>query len=466
MANIKKIEGKTGVSFKITVATGRNLEGKQIRHYMTWTPERAMTERQIQKAVEKAALEFEQAIEQGYQIDNRQTFAKYAEYVLTLKEQVAKYRTIERYRELLERINPAIGHIKLVDLRPQHLNAFYKNLSEPGITNRGDKAQAKVDIDALLKTQKISRAKAAELAGVSTTTISAVTQGRKVNYATAEAIARAVGKDTKDLFFIEAGGGQLSSKTILEYHRLIHTILTQAEKEMLVPYNAAAKATPPKTAKKEVNYFQPADVVRIREALEMEPIKWRVATHLLLITGCRRGEVMGLRWSRVDFKNSQIKIDTNLLYSPKRGIYEDTTKTTGSVRFIKLPAETMALLREYRRWYLELQLKNGGRWQNTDFLFVKDDGSPMIPDGITAWLSKFSQRHDLPHINPHAFRHTMASILINNGKDIVSVSKRLGHAKTSTTTDIYSHVIMEADEQASECLADVMLRPTQKKVSG
>ncbi len=234
---------------------------------------------------------------------------------------------------------------------------------------------------------------------------------------------------------------------------------------MLVPYNAAAKATPPKVTQKEVNYFQPDQIVAIREALEQEPIKWRVATHLLLITGCRRGEVMGLRWSRVDFDNSQIKIDTNLLYSPKRGIYEDTTKT-GSVRFIKLPAETMALQRQYRRWYLELRLKNGDRWQNTDFLFVKDNGAPMIPDGITAWLRKFSERHGLPHINPHAFRHTMASILINNGTDVVSVSKRLGHAMTSTTTNIYAHVIAEADEQASECLADVLLRPKNKRAVG
>lgn len=117
------------------------------------------------------------------------------------------------------------------------------------------------------------------------------------------------------------------------------------------------------------------------------------------------------------------------------------------------------------KWYKDLKDKNGDRWHDTGFLFVKENGEPMIPDGITAWLSEFSKRHDLPHINPHAFRHTMASILINSGKDVVSVSKRLGHAKVSTTTDIYSHIIMEADEQASECLADVMLRPTKKKAA-
>lgn len=465
MANIRKIEGKNGVSYKITVTQGRDLEGKQIRHYMTWTPPHKMTERQMQKAVEVAAMEFEKSVTLGYQVDNRQTFAEYATYVLDLKEREgAKYRTIERYRELLERINPAIGHIKLPDLRPRHLNDFYRNLGDPGISKKETHAQAKVDLASLLKEKKLTRAKVAELSGVSATTITTACQKKRIALTTAEAIAKAIGKDVAALFEIEAGKSQLSNKTILEHHRLIHTILTQAEKEMLVQYNAATKATPPKAAKKEVNYFQPEDIVKIREALDKEPLKWKVATHLLLITGCRRGEIMGLRWDRVDFTNSKIKIDTNLLYSARRGIYEDTTKT-GTVRFIKLPAETMELLRQYRRWYMELRFKNGDRWHDTGFLFVKENGDPMIPDGITAWLGDFSKRHDLPHINPHAFRHTMASILINSGKDVVSVSKRLGHAKVSTTTDIYSHIIMEADEQASECLADVMLRPAKKRAA-
>ena len=230
---------------------------------------------------------------------------------------------------------------------------------------------------------------------------------------------------------------------------------------MLVPYNAASKATPPKQEKKEVNYFQVGDILRIQEALDTEALNWKVATQLLLITGCRRGEIMGLKWSRVDFEKQQVKIDTNLLYTPDRGIYEDSTKT-GTTRFIKLPPETMLLLKEYRRWWSELRLKNGDRWADSDFLFVRDNGAPMQPDSLTQWLSGFSKRHKLPRINPHAFRHTMASILIGSGKDVVSVSKRLGHAKVSTTTDIYSHILQEADEQASECLADIMLRPAKR----
>ena len=85
MANIKRIDGKTGVSFQITVTQGRDINGRQVRHYKTWKPEGRMTERQMQKAVERAAADFEREIEQGYQTDNRQTFSEYARYVIGLK---------------------------------------------------------------------------------------------------------------------------------------------------------------------------------------------------------------------------------------------------------------------------------------------------------------------------------------------------------------------------------------------
>lgn len=458
MASIKLINGKTGVSYKITVANGCDSSGKQIRHYQTWVPEPNMTERQMEKEVQRVAFDFERQIEMGYAVDDKQTFADYSEYVLELKARSGcKNRTIERYYELLERINPAIGHLRLNDIRPRHLNEFYKNLGEAGISKKPSRAVAKVDLNSIIKEKGYTKAAFAEKAEVGASTITTVCQNKKIALTTAQAIAKALGESTEKLFLVELNNATLSNKTIVEHHRLIRTILGQAEKEMLVQYNAASKATPPKVAQKEANSFQPTDIERVQAALESEPIKWRTMTHLLLITGCRRGEIMGLKWDKIDFKTNQIRIDSSLLYSSKRGIYESSTKT-GNVRFIKLPKESMDLLRDYKQWYVELQMNNGNRWKDTGYLFVKDDGTPMIPDSITAWLSDFSKRHGLPHINPHAFRHTMASILIKNGKDIVSVSKRLGHAKVSTTTDLYSHVIQEADEESAECLADVMLR--------
>ena len=86
MANIRKVEGKTGTAYKITVFSGTDAEGRQVRHYRTWKPEPGMTARQIEKAVQRAAVDFERELELGYQADNRQTFAQYAEYVMKLKE--------------------------------------------------------------------------------------------------------------------------------------------------------------------------------------------------------------------------------------------------------------------------------------------------------------------------------------------------------------------------------------------
>ena len=282
-------------------------------------------------------------------------------------------------------------------------------------------------------------------------------KGEPIREDKAEAIARAMGKKVAEVFRVEQNTAPLSDKTILEHHRLISTILTQAEKEMLVPYNAAAKATPPKVEKHDPNYFQPEEIAAILEALETEPLKWQLITHLMIVTGCRRGEIMGLQWEKVDFDNNRVKIDKALVSTKSKGTYLGNTKTS-DIRYLTLPAETMNLLRQYKREQLRLQLANGDRWQSTGFVFTADDGSSMNPDSITGWLHDFSRRHNLPHINPHAFRHTVASVLLANGTDIVTVSKQLGHASVNTTENFYSHIIEENKAKASECIADVLLR--------
>ena len=458
MAHIEKIEGKRGVSYRIIVSGGFDTNGKRITHKKKWVPDPGMTPKQIDKAVKREAVLFEQSIEQGYSLDNRQSFAEYAAYVLELKERTGiRPRTLDRYRELLERINAAIGHIKLVDLRPQHLNSFYKNLAEPGIRQGGGAATAKIDLAKWLKENKKSRASIAEAARVSAATVGVAVKGEPIREDKAAAIVQAMGKKLGDVFKVEPNTAPLADKTILEHHRLISTILTQAEKEMLVPYNAAAKATPPKVEKTDPNYFQPETIADILEALELEPLKWRAITHLMIVTGCRRGEIMGLKWDKVDFENNRVKIDRALLISKSKGIYEGATKTS-DVRILTLPKETMDLLRQHKRDQLRLQLLNGDRWMHTGYVFTQDNGEHMSPDSITGWLGEFSSRHGLPHINPHAFRHTVASVLLANGTDIVTVSKQLGHASISTTENFYSHIIEENKAKAAECIADVLIR--------
>lgn len=393
MANIQERRDKAGklISYSIRVHRGRGSDGKQLKPWTaTFEVSPTWTEKSARKKAEAFAATFEKECREGVTSDSRQKFDAYCDYVIELKEQRGvKHSTIVRYKELTGRIYPQIGHIKLRELRADHLNDLYTLLGQDGQSKRG---------------------------------------------------------------------GKLSAKTILEHHRLISTVLEQAVKEGLVPFNVASRATLPKAEHKEVNYFQPEQVAAIREALEREPMKWKTLVHLLLITGARRGEVLGLKWDKVDFEGNRIYICNSILYSPDIGIYESTPKTERSRRYVTLPVETMKLLREYRAWQAGERLRLGAYCHDQGFVFAQDNGKPMHPDSVTDWLKKFSRRHGLPHINAHAFRHTMASMLYFNGVDSVSISKRLGHAQVSTTANIYAHVMEEADQRNADILSSIFLK--------
>lgn len=256
MAWVEKRQGKKGVSYRISESCGIDSNGKQIIRRMNWKPPKNMSDKKIEKELNRVVVDFERSIKAGFLLDQKQTFAEYSAYVIDLKERTGiRPRTIDRYQDLLVRINQAIGHMKLSDIRPQHLNAFYKNLGEQGIRSSGEHGRSRIDLTTWLKENHLSRAELSRRSGVSPSTMTTATQGEAISRAKAEAIAAAMGKSVTDVFDFRRDMSPLSSKTILEYHRLISTIMAQAEKEMLVPYNPAAKATPPKVSKKEPDYL-------------------------------------------------------------------------------------------------------------------------------------------------------------------------------------------------------------------
>lgn len=111
----------------------------------------------------------------------------------------------------------------------------------------------------------------------------------------------------------------------------------------------------------------------ILEALEKVPIKWKAIVYLLIDTGCRRGEIMGLKWDKINWETGVIVIDCNLLYSTNRGVYEDTIKT-GNVRAIKIAPQTIGVLQQWRTEYERLRELNGDRWANTPYVTAAELG--------------------------------------------------------------------------------------------
>ncbi len=453
---------KRGDTYKITVSCGYDINGKQIRRNTTWKPASGMTKKQIEKELERQTVLFEERCRTGQYLDGSIRFADFAEkWMNDYADKQLKAKTVAGYKELLKRINPAIGHIKLEQIQPQHLLQFYDNLSESGIRKDAKYAPI-IDLKAFLKKKKLSNEKFAKKAGVSSTTVSTVCHGGHVSEHCSTLIAEALKKKHSDCFRPVEESRGLSQKTILHHHRLIPAILNTAVQWQVIFSNPCTRIKAPKVDRSEAKYLDDMETIRLFELLESEPIMYRTIITLLVYSGLRRGELCGLEWRDIDFKNKIISIERASLYLPEKGIYEDSTKNYTSERVIKVSDQAFKLLLEYKMWQNGERIKMGDKWIDTGKVFTQSTGKAIHSDTITGWFHKFVARNNLPNICVHSLRHTNASLLIANNVNITTVSKRLGHANTATTTKIYAHAIRTADEIAADTLQDILTLPNKK----
>ena len=114
------------------------------------------------------------------------------------------------------------------------------------------------------------------------------------------------------------------------------------------------------------------------------------------------------------------------------------------------------MLTEYREWQDERKSELGTLWKPSDRIFTAWDGGLLNPEALSAWFHKFIVRNNLPDVNIHGLRHTMATLLIAGGIPLKTVSSRLGHASVATTGNIYAHAIRSADETAADKLEEIL----------
>lgn len=293
---------------------------------MTWTPPEGMTPKKIEKQLQLEALRFEEAVNAGTSQDGNIRFQAFTEkWLEEYAEKQLKIKTVDGYRRMLPRIYQGIGHIKLRELRTGHLNTFYSNLQEDGM-RQDTKSRARVDLAALMKKNKRTREQLAKETGLSLHTIRAAVDGKNVNRDSAAKIAKALGCSRSDLFTDEEKSETLDANTVRGYHRIISSILTKAVKWGYIPFNPAVNAELPKMTPKEAAHLDEADARRLLELLQDEPVKYRAAISFDLLSGLRRGELLGLRWSDVDFTNETVTIVQTSSYVKGKGIYTDTPK--------------------------------------------------------------------------------------------------------------------------------------------
>lgn len=455
MASIRKIEGKHGTAYKITVTLGRDALDRQIRHYKTWKPDKPMTARELNRELQRVATEFEQDLMSGFQADNKQTFAEYAAYCYTIREQRGdKPQTLARVRRQTARINEYIGQIPIQEIRPKHLTELYKKFSEPGACRWQVYALPAVDFKELISEGKTCN-DFARSCGVYGNLIRRLCKNQPISRQNAAIIEKNLGR--KDLFSLTGAEKPLSPGTIRDYHAIIYTVLEQAYKEMIIKYNPAKRVTLPKKKRvRESKALQPEQLKAVLAALEGEPLPFRALITFFISTGCRRGEALALTWDKVDFVRREVLINQSMIYLPETGIQSGPTKTDNSRR-VALPDETIDLLRKLWAEQAKDRLRLGDLWEDNNLLFPRWNGKPMNPGNVNLELTAFCDRHGLPHINPHLFRHSAASVLLSNGVDVLTVAGMLGHSDVSTTLDTYAHAIDEARHKTADCISETIL---------
>lgn len=384
MASITERNG----SYLIRVSCGYDVSGKKITQSMTWKPQPNMTQRQIEKELQKQAVMFEEAC-QGKQVVNTIKFESFAEQWFTeYAELKLKEKTLERYKQMKDRTYKAIGHLRLDKISPRHIQNFINDLNKEGVNQRT--------------------------------------------------------------------GGKLSPKTIKNYVSFISSIYDYAIKMQMITSNPCKYVILPNLQQVERDCYTLEEAQQFLSLLSEAPIKYQAFFTLAIYGGFRKGEILGLEWKDIDFNTGLISIHRTALYSASKGHFTDTPKTKSSIRSLKLPMEVIAILKRLQNEQFSQRLKLGDKWNSTDRLFTTWDGKQM--DGATPynWLLKFCKKNNIRFVNIHSFRHLNASLLINSGINVRTVSACLGHSQTSTTLNIYAHTFEQANAQAMEAVANAL----------
>ena len=237
---------------------------------------------------------------------------------------------------------------------------------------------------------------------------------------------------------LDGKNGGLSTKSIKEHSVVIKNALNNAVIEELINKNPALHVPLPKNKEKKQQLFlnatQANKLLELFKNHQLQPL-----IYLTLYYGLRRGEVLGLKWSAIDFKNNKVKINHTVV-KHTTVIAKDKTKTEVSKReYILLPEIKAVLLNLQKETKMNRKVF-GKDYQNNDYVFTWPDGRLYRPDYITSTFQKVLAKNNFPKMRFHDLRHSCASILYDKGWELKDIQTWLGHADIETTANIYTHI--------------------------
>jgi len=235
----------------------------------------------------------------------------------------------------------------------------------------------------------------------------------------------------------------LSTKTVRNIHQMVSSALRFAMEQKLIPENPATRCALPKVERKEMKtlpmeqlnaFFDEAKRTGVFELYYID-----------LLTGLRRGELLGLKWDDIDFKNGILHVRRQVMRQNGKMV-EVPLKTKNSYRSIAIPADAVEVLKMQRD-----KIGTG-----SEYVFPSPTGGPMSSDSVLHMLQRVLKRAGLERIRFHDLRHTFATLALQNGVDVKTVSGMLGHYSAGFTLDTYAHVTTAAQRNAANTMGNVL----------
>ncbi|MGW4148216.1 tyrosine-type recombinase/integrase [Streptomyces albogriseolus] len=252
---------------------------------------------------------------------------------------------------------------------------------------------------------------------------------------------------------------QLSASTVTYVHSVLKSALEHAVREDELPRNVARNV---KTSAPRPRRFRPLTAAEARQFLDAARAdRLHALYELALRTGLRKGELLGLHWEDLDLTTGTASIRRSLQRTRTGGLTHLPTKTRASERRIALPTECLHSLKKHKERQDRERETAGSTWQDSVLVFTTPTGGPLDPANLTRRFRSFLNRAGLRRIRFHDLRHSTATLLLEQGVDLVVIKELLGHAHIGVTAGVYAHVRPRLQRQAIDTLGNA-LGPTEE----
>ncbi len=240
----------------------------------------------------------------------------------------------------------------------------------------------------------------------------------------------------------------ISPRTTRIIHSVLHRALNHALKLGLVVRNVSDAATLPKVPRKEMKTL---DDYQVRQLLQAaEGTRMRVLLRIAVTTGLRQGEILGLKWSDLDWQTGRMQIQRQVQRRKGEGLVFCEPKSASGRRVVSLGEKTVDILREHREKQYKERLLAGDKWQENDLIFPTPIGTPQDCANVLKAYKRCLEMAGLPDLRFHDLRHSAATLMLQQEINPKVVQERLGHSDISLTLNTYSHVLPSMQEEAAQ----------------